>query len=846
MSKKNDDLRAMEERWRKQWESDGIYRYDPSRGREETFVIDTPPPTVSGSLHIGHVFSYTQTDLMARYRRMRGDNVFYPMGWDDNGLPTERRVQNVFNVRCDPSLPYDSSLKLEPARGGENLAVSRQNFIELCDIVVKEDEKQFMDLWQRLGLSIDWGETYATIDERCRYVSQLSFLKLVEKGEAELREAPTMWDVDWQSAVAQAEVQDREKQGAFYKIRFGVQGGDHVVIATTRPELIPACIALGCHPEDTRYSHLIGGTAVTPLFGATVPIVAKEDADPTKGTGILMICTFGDTADVEDWRKLGVPAREIIDRLGRILPAPWGEEQWVSRDPDSARGYHDKLAGLSVNQARKEIVALLSQEGALEGEPEQITRPVKYYERGERPLEFVVTRQWFVKVLDKKERLIEQGRKIEWHPDMFRKRYEDWVEGLNQDWCVSRQRYFGVPIPVWYRVRDDGAVDYDSLIVPGEADLPVDPSVQAPPGYTEDQRGAPDGFVGDPDVFDTWGTSSLTPLIPTGWPHGERFQNLYPMDVRPQAHEIIRTWAFYTITRSMLEDGSVPWWHVAISGWVLDHERKKMSKSIGNVVLPTEPLDEYGSDAVRYWAGSARLGVDTATDPNVFREGKRLVTKLRNASRLILGFEGTPGEVVETLDRALVSRLRSVVETATERFEAWDHAGALEVTERWFWDDFCDNYLELAKTRAYAGDPSALHTLRGALNIVLRLFAPFIPFVAEDIWHQARPDANSIHREQWPVASNLPAGDDDGSFDIAVTVLGDIRRAKSEAKVSIKTPVTRLIVRAPEPQVQLLQTVAADVFAAGNVSEHELIATGELEEPKVEVTLGEPQPSKSH
>ena len=841
MTKKPSDLPEIEQRWRAEWERSGIYRYDPARPRAETFVIDTPPPTVSGSLHIGHVFSYTQTDLMARYRRMRGDNIFYPMGWDDNGLPTERRVQNVFSVRCDPTLPYDEGLRLEMGRTGENLSVSRRNFIELCGIVVEEDEKQFKDLWQRLGLSIDWNESYATIDERCRMVSQLSFLRLVEKGEAELREAPTMWDIDWQSAVAQAEVQDRDRESAFYKIRFGIQGGDHVVIATTRPELVPACIALGCHPEDDRYSHLIGSTAVTPLFGAHVPVVAKEDADPTKGTGILMICTFGDSADVEDWRRLGVPAREIIDRAGRIIPAPWGEDHWISEDPAKAKGYHDKLAGLFVNQARKQIVEFLAEEGSIEGEPERIVRPVRFYERGERPLEYVVTRQWFIKILDKKKQLIEQGRKIDWHPDMFRKRYEDWVDGLNQDWCVSRQRYFGVPIPIWYRVDEDGVVDHDALLLPTTQDLPVDPSAEPPPGYTEDQRGVAGGFVGDPDVFDTWGTSSLTPLIPTGWPHEDRFAQLYPMDVRPQAHEIIRTWAFYTITRSMLEDGSVPWWNVAISGWVLDHERKKMSKSIGNVVLPTEPLDEYGSDAVRYWAGAARLGVDTATDPNVFKEGKRLITKIRNAARLVLGFEGESGPPTHPLDRALTARLRALVREVTDRWDAWDHAGALSLTETWFWTDFCDNYLELVKTRAYDSDPSALGTLRTSLDVVLRLFAPFVPFITEEVWSTMAKEG-SIHVAAWPREDDLPETDDEGAFDIAVGLLTQIRKAKSDAKVSIKTPVDRLIIKARADELKLLESVLDDLLATANVVEHKTAADGASEEPTAYVELGAPEP----
>jgi valyl-tRNA synthetase len=834
---KRDDLREIEERWRAFWLDDGVYRYDPSRSRDETFVVDTPPPTVSGSLHIGSVYSYTHTDLMVRYKRMRGFNIFYPMGWDDNGLPTERRVQNVFNVRCDPRLPFDPDLDVEYGRGGDTLLVSRRNFIELCGRVVTEDEKKFLDVFQRVGLSCDWNETYATIDDRSRFVSQYSFLRLLERGLAELREAPTMWDIDFHSAVAQAEVEDREREGAFYRIRFGVEDGGDFVIATTRPELIPACIAVSAHPEDDRYKHLIGRTAVTPLFQAPVPIIADEGADPEKGTGILMICTFGDAADVEWWRKLGVPPREVIGRDGRILAAQWGEGQWVSKDPESARTHHDKLAGQTVNQARRTIVELLEEAGLVDGDPETIRRPVKFYERGERPLEFVVSRQWFIPVVDRKAELIEQGRKVQWHPDMFRKRYEDWVEGLNQDWCVSRQRYFGVPIPVWYEVDDNGEVDYSRVLAPRKEDLPVDPSAEAPPGYNDDQRGEPGGFVGDPDVFDTWATSGLTPLIPSGWPDDiSRHERLYPNDLRPQAHEIIRTWTFVTITRSYLEDGSIPWYHAAISGFIVDPDRKKMSKSKGNVVLPTDVLDEYGSDAVRYWSASGRLGVDTTADPNVFREGKRLVTKIRNAARLVRGYEGEPGEPTHPLDRALIARLRKLVEDATREWESWNHAGALDLTETWFWSDFTDNYLELSKTRAYAGDPSALGTLRTALDVVLRLFAPVVPFITEEVWNQERSKPTSIHREPWPIPDELPDAVDDGCFDVAVEVLARIRKAKSEAKVSIKWPVTDLSISGSRTKLDLLTTVIDDVLSTGNVRRHSLTET-EGDDFAVEVTL---------
>ncbi|HVF53899.1 MAG TPA: valine--tRNA ligase [Actinomycetota bacterium] len=840
MSKKTGDLRELEERWRAYWLDSGVYRYDPTRGRDETFVVDTPPPTVSGSLHIGHVLSYTHTDLVVRYKRMRGFNTYYPMGWDDNGLPTERRVQNVFSVRCDPRLPYDPDLALEFGRKGDVISVSRPNFIELCGRVVEEDEQKFLDLFQRLGLSCDWNEMYATIDERSRYVSQLSFLNLLDKGEVVHRFAPTMWDIDFQSAVAQAEVEDREKDSDFHKIRFGVEDGGDFVIATTRPELLPGCIAVVAHPDDERYKHLFGKNAITPLFHAPVPIVADEKAEPEKGTGILMVCTFGDMTDIEWWRQLDVPPREVIGRDGRILAAEWGAAPWTTVQADAAQTHYDKLVGLPVERARRTVVEMLEGSGAIAGEPEKIRRPVKFFEKGDRPLEFVLSRQWFIPVMNRKRELIEQGRKIEWHPAMFQKRYEDWVEGLNQDWCVSRQRYFGVPIPVWYAIDAEGQIDYGRVLLPRKEDLPIDPSSDAPPGYTSDQRGQPDGFAGDPDVFDTWATSALTPRIPSGWPGDpERHDKVYPTDLRPQAHDIIRTWAFVTITRSYLEDGSVPWRHAAISGFVLDPDRKKMSKSKGNVVLPTAVLDEFGSDGVRYWAASARLGLDATADPNVFREGKRLVTKIRNASRLVLGFEGESGATTHPVDVALLARLRVVIARATDAWEAWNHALALETIEAWFWSDFTDNYLELSKTRAYAGDPSALGTLRAAHNIILRLFAPFVPFVTEEVWNSIRTSPSSIHLERWPSVEELADVSDDGTFEAVVKVLTSVRRTKSEASVSIRWPVDHLEVSGPQAALDLVARGIDDLSAAGNIAAYELKPALELADLETDVQLGE-------
>jgi valyl-tRNA synthetase len=850
----SDPTSETEARWRQLWQDTGVYRYDPSRGRDETFVIDTPPPTASGSLHIGSVCSYTHTDLMARYRRMRGDNIFYPMGWDDNGLPTERRVQNVFNVRPDPSLPYDPALEIELGRRGKTLVISRQNFIELCARVLEEDEQLFRDVFERIALSVDWGETYATIDRHCRRVSQWSFLRLVEHGEAELREAPTMWDVDFQTALAQAEVEDRVEEGAYYRVRFGLEGDDGITIATTRPELLASCIAVIAHPDDARYRSVVGKQAITPLYGAAVPVLAHDAAEPDKGTGIMMVCTFGDASDVERWRELGVAPRTIIGRDGRIQDAPWGDEQWASIDPEKARSHHKSLVGLPVDRARKEVVHQLGEAGALDGEPEPIRRPVRFYERGERPLEYVTSRQWFVKILEHKDALLEQGRKIAWHPESMLRRYEDWVLGLNYDWPVSRQRPFGVPIPVWYVVDEHGEADHSQLILPARDDLPVDPSSEAPSGYREDRRGKPGGFVGDPDVFDTWATSSLTPLLTSGWPDDlERHKRLYPSDLRPNAHEIIRTWDFYTITRSYLEDGSIPWHNVAISGFVTDPERKKMSKSKGNVILPTEPLDQYGTDAVRYWAASARLGIDAVADPNVFREGKRLVTKVRNAARFVLALGSEPrvtAEELRPLDRALIARLREVIDRATSAWEAWDHAGALAAVESWFWSDFCDNYLELVKERAYAGDSSAVSTLRLGLDVVLRLFAPILPYVTEEIWNSeasdrlpsvtgspATPALRSIHRAPWPTRDELAGPSDSGCFDSAVSVLSAIRRAKSDAKVSIKSPVRSLDVVGPAQGLDALSEGLEEVLAAGNVSAHTLVADPAATDLTITVSL---------
>jgi valyl-tRNA synthetase len=831
-------LDGIEERWDAAWQAQGTYRFDRTRPRPEVFAIDTPPPTVSGSLHVGHVFSYTHTDLLARYQRMRGKTVFYPMGWDDNGLPTERRVQNYYGVRCDPTVPYDGAWQ-PPADAGDlkkdhrPVSLSRQRFVELCQVLTAEDEQVFEALFKRLGLSVDWTHTYETIGERARRAAQRAFLRGLTRGEVYSTEAPTLWDVDYKTAVAQAELEDRELPGAYHRLAFHAPDQD-VFIETTRPELLPACVALVAHPDDERYQPLFGTTVTTPLFGVEVPVHAHPLAQPDKGSGIAMICTFGDTTDVTWWRELNLPVRSVVGRDGRLL----------STAPDGVGNPYAELAGLTVKQAQKRVVELLTESGELLGEPKPITHPVKFYERGDRPLEVVTSRQWYIRNggrdAELRDRLLERGAELTWYPAYMKSRYDDWVRGLNGDWLISRQRFFGVPFPLWYALDVDGQPDHDKPLLPDEHQLPVDPSSQVPAGYTEDQRGVPGGFVADPDVMDTWATSSLTPQIAGQWEDDpELFAAVFPYDLRPQGHDIIRTWLFSTVVRADAEEQSVPWTGAALSGWILDPDRKKMSKSKGNVVTPMGLLEEHGSDAVRYWAAGGRLGMDTAFDESQMKVGRRLAVKLLNASKFALGFpEAEPGESSHPLDRALLERLAVVIDEATAAFEKWDYTRALEVTEAFFWT-FCDDYIELVKGRAYgegADAASASRALRTTLDALLRLFAPVLPFVTEEVWSWWRE--GSVHAQPWPTASHLEADPD--LLPLAAGVLAEIRKAKSTAKTSMRTPVTHLVLRLGADQ-ERFGAVEGDVLSAGVV---EKVSYDGGEADRVEVELGEAPPKE--
>ena len=831
---------GLEDKWARVWAEQGTYTFDRSRSREEIYSIDTPPPTASGSLHIGHVFSYTQTDCLARYKRMAGFEVFYPMGWDDNGLPTERRVQNYYGVRGDASLHHVEGYQ-PPRQGSDGKSVkaadqqpiSRANFIELCDILTVEDEKAFEEVFRMAGLSVDWDINYRTIDDRSRATAQEAFLNNLRRGEAYQAEAPGLWDVTFQTAVAQAELEARDYPGHFHRVAFhGPAGSDAVVhIETTRPELLPAVVALIAHPDDERYAGLFGTTVTSPLFGVEVPVLPHYLAEPDKGAGIAMCCTFGDLTDVQWWRELQLPTRSVIQRDGRISRET---PEWITSEP--GRALFAELAGKTTFSARAAVVDALRASGDLDGEPAATQRKANFYEKGDKPLEIVTSRQWYIRNggrdADLREQLLQRGEELAFHPAFMRTRYENWVGGLNGDWLISRQRFFGVPIPVWYPIDADGEVDHDHPIVPDSSALPVDPVAEPPAGFEESQRGVPGGFTGDPDVMDTWATSSLTPQIAGGWRDDpELFAKVFPMDVRPQAHDIIRTWLFSTVVRSHLEHDSLPWKHATISGFILDPDRKKMSKSKGNAITPIDMLRDHGSDAIRYWAASARLGTDAALDTGQMKVGRRLAIKVLNASKFALSFgeidhaaDDLTSLVTEPLDAAMLAGLADVVEKATAGFEAFDYTRALEVTETFFWT-FCDDYLELVKDRAYGGQGeqgavSARAALRVALDVLLRLLAPTLPYATEEVWSWWHD--GSVHRAAWPTADEVKGvaqAADPATLTAVGAALAGVRKAKSEAKVGMRAEVTSMTLAGPAAALEQIRSAVADLNAAGKITD---------------------------
>ncbi|MDR3128080.1 MAG: valine--tRNA ligase [Bifidobacteriaceae bacterium] len=839
----------IEQSWIEQWQNWQIYYFNQSVEKTQIYSIDTPPPTVSGSLHIGHVFSYTHTDIIARYKRMQGFSVFYPMGFDDNGLPTERRVQNYYGVICDPSKNYQKDFqprltnnKSKTTKIADYQKISRQNFIELCNKLSSQDEKQFKDLWQFLGLSTDWRYTYQTIDTRSRTIAQWFFLENLQRGEAYQGQAPVLWDVTFQTAVAQAELEAREYAGHYYSIPFFASNNKPIIISTTRPELLISCVAVIAHPDDSRYKSLFGKTIKSPLFDVEVPLLAHPLAEIDKGTGLVMCCTFGDLTDVIWWRELALPNRSLMSKNGRLITE---NVNWLTNS--KAKKIAQQINGKTIFTARDIIVTALKDSNLLIGNPEPTVRMTNFYEKGQKPLEIVSSRQWYIKNggTDKKlqQKLLRAGEKLNFKPSHMAARYKNWVEGLKGDWLISRQRWFGVPFPIWYKINSQDEILYDEILTPQYEDLPIDPEIHIPKGYKANQRGQADGFIAEKDIMDTWATSSLTPMIPNdilGNP--ELFAKTYPFDLRPQGQDIIRTWLFSTIVRSYLQFNKLPWQTAALSGFILDPDRKKMSKSKGNVITPKDLLIKYSSDGVRYWAATSKLGIDAPLDEEQMKNGRKLATKILNASKFVLNIIGTnnlnkadslflTNKLTQKLDISLIQELNIAIKKATTALEKYDHAKALELIENFFWN-FCDNYIELVKNRAYGGETfsnkqinSAKSTLYIALSTILKMFALYTPFVTEEAWSWFHN--SSIHIQKWPeiiITPNIEAtktnktnNSEPNIFSNASEIISQIRGLKTQAQASMKTPIQNLSITAKPDIIRNLKLIENDIIASGNI-----------------------------
>jgi valyl-tRNA synthetase len=775
---KSYDFRQAEPAWAKCWDEQGIYRFDAT-STKPVYSIDTPPPTVSGNLHIGHLFSYTHADALARYQRMRGREVFYPFGFDDNGLPTERFIEQTHRVQAR--------------------AMDREDFLKLCLATVHAKEREFEKLWRRVGLSVDWSRCYSTISPPAQKISQRSLLELYHAGRIYKKEAPALWCPHCQTAIAQAELEDRESASFFIDVHFELDSGERVAIRTTRPELLPSCVALFAHPKDQRYTRLAGHTARTPLFDEEVPIRFDEQVDREKGTGLVMCCTFGDTTDIAWWNEHNLPSKTAIDREGRMtaIAGPY--------------------RGLAAREARVRISDELEAQG-LGSHRSEIFHSVNVHERCGTEIELLITPQWFIRLLDMKEALLKAGEEIEWQPPFMKKRYIHWVENLKWDWCISRQRVFGVPLPLWRCARCDEVVS-----APADQ-LPVDPTRTSPGscpkcGKTE--------LEPERDMLDTWATSSLTPQINGRWGEPDEWRDLIPMDLRPQAHEIIRTWAFYTIAKSLLHTKKIPWKRILISGWVLAEQGGKISKSKGGGPRdPRDLLENQSADALRYWACRSRPGMDTTYSDEVVAQGKRLVTKLWNATKFALthlkDYDGAPPEL-ELIDRWLLSKLSHTIEQATASFESCDYSSALAVTEKFFWRDLCDNYLEIVKKRLYhpktyqmSSRRAAQHVLHQSLTSTLKLLAPIMPFITEELFQRgfATVEAKglrSIHVLDWPTApASWRDGEADTAGNLAIAVIEAVRKEKSLRKLSMAAPVRELRVGAkPELHGKLAPLLSA-------------------------------------
>jgi valyl-tRNA synthetase len=738
------DFKTVEKKWRKYWEKEKIYAYNPKI--KKVYSVDTPPPTVSGKMHIGHAFSYSQQDFIVRFRRMFEGNAFYPFGTDDNGLPTERLVEKLKKVKS------------------KNM--SRAEFIELCLKTLKKITPDFIQDWKDLGISADYNAYYSTIDNNSRRISQKFFLDLYKKKLAYKKAFPTIWCPDCQTSIAQAELEDKEEASLFSTLKFSVNGKD-LPIATTRPELLGACVAVFVHPKDKRYEKIIGKTAKVPLFNYGVPVIADESADMEKGTGILMICSYGDKFDVDAINRHKLKPRVIINENGTLNI--------------------EEYKGLKIEDARKKILHDLKKAGLII-EEKNISHVLNVHDKCGTPIEFIPTEQWFIKILDKKKKFISQAKKVKWYPQYMFKRYENWVNGLEWDWSISRDRHFGVAIPVWY------CNDCKEIIIPQEKELPIDP-LQTKKKCPKCKKDA----IPEEKVLDTWATSSLTPQIAASV-SGAKMK--VPLSLRPQAHDIIRTWAFYTIVRSFLHENEIPWKDIVISGNV-SLKGEKMSKSKGNVVDPQKVLNQYGADALRFWASGSKLGSDLDYQEQDLIAGKKFINKLRNAARFVFmnlrDFDGKKPEELLPMDALFLAQLPLLVNAATTSFYNYEYSMAKSSVEQFFWKDFCDNYLELVKKRVYQGKgeekKSAQYVLYQSLLAIVKMIAPIMPFITEEIYQEhfkKFEKEKSIHLCKWPEEKALKlhhAKFEATYWNILVELISKIRQEKSKAKKAMNSEI---------------------------------------------------------
>lgn len=780
--------KEVEKRWQEYWEKIGIYKFDVTNTRDKIYSIDNPPPTVSGKIHIGHVFSYSQIEMMARYMRMRGYNVFYPFGFDDNGLPTERLVEKKIGKKAHQ--------------------VSREEFNELCLETTQQYEKQFKDLFKSLGFSADWDLMYSTISPKAQKTAQKSFIDLYKKNKVYHSESPCLWCTECKTSIAQAELDTKETDTKFNYLKFYIpETNETLEIATTRPELLPGCVAVFINPEDKEKAKYIGKEIIVPMLNFRVPIIADPKVDMEKGTGAVMCCTFGDATDVEWWKKYNLSLKQIIGQDGRIVENI------------------EKYGGMKTEDARKQIIEDLKEQGYLLRQ-EDISHQIGVHERCGTPAEFSVSKQWYIDILSEKERFLKAGDKINWNPKNMKARYDDWVKNLQWDWGISRQRFFGVPFPVWY------CNSCGTPKIASEEQLPVNPLNTQP---SKPCTCGCEDFTPEKDVMDTWATSSVTPLINLDWGEdekGELMQKLMPMSLRPNAHDIIRTWDFYTIVKNLYHTGEIPWENIMIAGHVLANKGEKISKSKNNGAMePEKLLQSYSADAIRYWTASGRLGNDVLFSEDSLKEANKFINKLWNVSKFatmhLEDYDKKKAEQIEMLpmDRYILSKLGKTMEEFSANLSKYEPGLALKNFEKFFWE-YCDNYVEIVKHRLYNpdiyGEDARISGQKAMYETMLQLLkmgAIYMPHITEEIYQQffkQNEKEESIHQSRIDGFMYKPDEELIRNGDSVIELISSTRRYKSENSLSLRAPIKKATLRVTPEHFSFVQDSLMDIKNATN------------------------------